>query len=63
MEGVKSEEVTWGDLYLSLQASEAQAPPLPIPGFPWEGIFLGLIGAIPIVIGRRDRALPRILRC
>jgi len=59
-EGVESEETTWGDLYLSLEAqqtTQSQQPPI-IPGFPWEGIILGLLFAIPIIIANRKRIQP-----
>ncbi len=53
--GVESVEVTWGDLYLSLQIQSTQStqPPPIIPGFPWEGIILGLAGAVLVMISKR----------
>jgi hypothetical protein len=52
--GVESEEVTWGDLYLSLQIQSTQSTQSPvIPGFPWEGIILGLVGAVFVIINSR----------
>lgn len=54
---VESEEVIWGDLYLSLQiqtTTEGTRPAL-VPGFPWEGIILGLLAAIPILLAGRRR--------
>ena len=59
-EGAPKEETTWGDLYLSLQTQQTtQSQPPIIPGFPWEGSIIGLIGAIPIVIATRKRNHPR----
>lgn len=56
--GVESEEVTWGDLYLSLQVQTTQsAQPPVIPGFPWEGIMLGLAGAVLVIISSRRRII------
>lgn len=52
--GVESVEVTWGDLYLSLQIQSTQTTQQPaIPGFPWEGIILGLAGAVFVIISNR----------
>jgi len=59
-EDAPQEEVTWGDLYLSLQAEQTtQSQPPIIPGFPWEGSLLGLMGAIPILIATRKRHQPQ----
>ncbi len=59
-EGAPEEEVTWGDLYLSLQTPQTtQSQPPIIPGFPWEGSILGLIGAIPILVASRKRKQPK----
>jgi hypothetical protein len=55
-EGIESEETIWGDLYLSLQVSEDQTQPPKIPGFPWEGVILGIIVAIPVIISRKGKA-------
>ena len=53
---IKSEEVTWGDLLLILEAQEMSQPSPRIPGYPWEANILGLLGAIPILIrGRRHK--------
>ena len=54
-EGITSEEVVWGDLYLSLQAQQATRQPPGIPGFPWEAIGIGSILAAVSVIMRRKR--------
>jgi len=58
---VTSKTITWGDLYLSLQVSGNQAQPAKIPGFPWEGVILGIIIAISVIISRKDKALLRML--
>lgn len=55
-EDAPMEEVIWGDLYLSLQTEQTtQGQPPIIPGFPWEGSLLGLMGAIPVLIAARRR--------
>jgi hypothetical protein len=60
-DGVESEEVTWGDLYLSLEIKTTQTTQPPVlPGFPWEGIILGLAGAFLIIIRNRRNIITPI---
>ncbi len=58
-EGVSSEEIVWGDLYLSLQTQQQVAPEAPkIPGFPWEAVAAGILLAVAVIVGRRRQPLP-----
>lgn len=53
---IKSEEVTWGDLSLTLEAQQTTQETSRILGFPWEGIvvalYLAVAAVIPIVVLR-----------